>query len=490
MKNKLKLFQKSLISVLIFFIIILLIFFNELEISDELWNFQNIFKMSNGLLIYKDANVIVTPIFFYIGNILFKILGNTIITFRIYNILIFALLYFITFKILQNLKVSKHLSFLYLSLIFLQTFSIVTAGANYNTLAIAFVLLGINLYIKGKSSLYQGIIAFLVFFTKQNIGIYYIIATIIYDLYEHKLSKKFFIYQLAKLLLFIVPSTIIILKLHIDGVFADFINYAFGGLFEFSENNISFSASIYQVVIFLTSILLYIFIALKKNTTFKTIITKDIFKNFTLLTIFTCFISLVIYPIANGAHFLFAMPLHLIFIFYLLDVLIINELYGDEKYSINAIWICSIILTAVIIRIGFNYFENINEYSYIKDTSSPFNRVLVNNEEIEKKSVIKRYIKEKNEEGIDVIIFSHDSAIHMIELKQSHGVYDLLFNGNLGFNGKEKIKLDILTRENTEFLVVTNDEDIFLQEPPEIREYIIQNLNYKGNIGNYSIYSK
>lgn len=488
--TKINLLQKLLIIILVLLIFILLIFFNQLEVSDELWNFQNIFKMSNGLLIYKDSNVIVTPIFFYIGNLFFKILGSTIITFRIYNILIFAFLYFITFKIFQNLKVSKHLSVLYLSLIFLQTFSVVTAGANYNTLAIAFVLLGINLYIKGISPLYQGIISFLIFFTKQNIGIYYIISTIIYDLYLYKLSKRFFMYQLSKLLLFIFPSTIITLHLYFDGILPDFINYAFGGLFEFSKNNISFSASIYQVVIFLASILLYIFITVKKNTTFKTIITKDIFKNLTLLIIFTCFISLIIYPIANGAHFLFAIPLHLIFIFYLLDILIINELYGNKKYSLNTFWICSIILIAVIIRIEFNYFENITKYSYITDSYSPFNRVLMSNKEIEKKSIIKKYIKEKNKEGIDVIIFSYDSAIPMIELNQNHGVYDLLFNGNLGFNGKEKIKLDILNRENTEFLVVTNEEDIFLQEPPEIRNFIIQNLNYKGNICNYSVYSK
>ena len=72
MKNKLNLFQKSLISIIIFFIVILLIFFNELEISDELWNFQNIFKMSNGFLIYNDSNVILNHIFFYILIIIFK----------------------------------------------------------------------------------------------------------------------------------------------------------------------------------------------------------------------------------------------------------------------------------------------------------------------------------------------------------------------------------------------------------------------------------
>ena len=31
--------------------------------------------MYNGFVIYKDANVICTPLFFYIGNLLFRVLG-------------------------------------------------------------------------------------------------------------------------------------------------------------------------------------------------------------------------------------------------------------------------------------------------------------------------------------------------------------------------------------------------------------------------------
>ena len=62
--------------------------------------------------------------------------------------------------------------------------------------------------------------------------------------------------------------------------------------------------------------------------------------------------------------------------------------------------------------------------------------------------------------------------------------------GKYLYNGKEKIKEDILNRENTEFLIVTDKEDLFEQEPPEIREFIIDNLNFKDKICNYSVYSK
>ena len=43
--------------------------------TDEMWNFQNIYKMYNGYKIYIDANVVTTPIFHFIGMIIFKLLN-------------------------------------------------------------------------------------------------------------------------------------------------------------------------------------------------------------------------------------------------------------------------------------------------------------------------------------------------------------------------------------------------------------------------------
>ena len=101
---------------------------------------------------------------------------------------------------------------------------------------------------------------------------------------------------------------------------------------------------------------------------------------------------------------------------------------------------------------------------------------------------MEHYIKNRNEDGVDVMILSYDAAVPMINLKQSHGAYDLLFNGNLGYDGINKIKEDIRNRKNTEFLIVTDEKDVFWQEPLEIRDFIIENLDYSGQICNYSIY--
>ena len=46
--------------------------------TDEAYNFLNSYKLANGLTIYTDNNVIITPLFFYISSIFLKIFGENI----------------------------------------------------------------------------------------------------------------------------------------------------------------------------------------------------------------------------------------------------------------------------------------------------------------------------------------------------------------------------------------------------------------------------
>ena len=93
--------------VLIFLSIYGITLYVKLINSDELWDFQNVYKLYNGFQIYTDANVITTPLFFWIGKFIFNILGANFLTFRIYNILIFIVFYFITYLLIKELKIRK-----------------------------------------------------------------------------------------------------------------------------------------------------------------------------------------------------------------------------------------------------------------------------------------------------------------------------------------------------------------------------------------------
>lgn len=172
------------------------IFAVRLRTGDEIWNFANIYKMVNGYQIYKDANVIITPIFFIIGEIFFKILGSNYFVFRLLDILIYSTMILIVYNILKQLKIRKRNALFYTLIIHYFMYTIVHGGANYNVLAIMFVLLGIYITLKYNNTkrfiILNGIIIYLIIFTKQNIGAYYLIGTILMRILKPKRYEKLY----------------------------------------------------------------------------------------------------------------------------------------------------------------------------------------------------------------------------------------------------------------------------------------------------------
>ena len=477
---------------LLIILAILFIFGMELKPSDELWNFNNIYKMYNGFEIYKDTNVIITPLFFYLSEFFFHIFTPNILVFRIFNILNFVLIYMVIYKILRNLKISKELSLIFLSLIFLETFSLITCGANYNFLAILFVLLGINEFLKEKpSNFIHGLLMFLIFFIKQSIGVYYIIGMILFEICSKGFTKLNIINLLKRLLYFTIFSSILLLIFYFKGILLDFISFAFGGLFEFSQKNFYFSASPNSVVILIIGIILYCFIFIKKKTLLKNLITKNIENNLNLLFVFSLLLTLTIFPLINEAHVQLLLPFYLILICYIFYILILEDIFKDSKNLKLFSYLFTVIILLVCIgRTTFEFYKTLSSSSYINNQNSPFYGILITNEYIEKNDILKSYILEKKNLGTEVLILSYDSGYVVADLKQNNGVYDLLFNGNLGYNGIEKIQKDLLQKNNIELLILTDESDLHFQESLEIRNFIIENFKYKGELCNYSIYTK
>ena len=142
----------------------------------------------------------------------------------------------------------------------------------------------------------------------------------------------------------------------------------------------------------------------------------------------------------------------------------------------------------IIIKIFYSYLSEKDSYTRILDQTSPFNYTLISNENYNKISILKKYIKTQNKENKDVIIIAADSALTMITLNKNNQEFDLVFNGNLGYDGENKLIQKIKSLKNTELLIYTNEDDCFWQESKKVRIYIIENLNRTGEILDYSIY--
>ena len=330
--NKIK--EKDIDIILMLIIIITpLIVLTPIEVGDEIWNFGFVYKMSNGLLPYKDLNIIVTPLFHIIGVAFLKVFGKSLLSFKIYNIVICLTTYFTMFKIFKNLNIKKENSIIYLLLIFLITSGIAVSGANYNLLAIEFVLITILLVVKNKQNyIVYGLLIFATALTKQNIGIYLAIGLTGYILVNRiDIIKKVF-----KMYITVCLSGIIFLfVLNKIGILYDFYSYTFAGIMEFKNNN--FTLTIYTVI-FLLEILMGMFNVYVINNK-KIKIDKSIKNNVVNILVISIPMLLVAYPIFNWFHIMTSfliMPLSFI---YLLDQTFLKDIITKEKIVIFLLFI-------------------------------------------------------------------------------------------------------------------------------------------------------
>ena len=485
--------EKTKLPIIIFFIAIFLflafaISFTEFFCTDFIWNFQSIFKMHQGNLIYKDFNVIITPLFFYIGNLMFHLFGANLNVFQFYGIIIYFLKLVLLFCIFRSLKIKRFLSVLYTSLWLILELPYISNSANYNQLALLFCLIGILYYILNDTKKYyhfvQGILIFLVFFTKQTTGIYYAFGIVLFESIQSRFDKNFFQKQFIKFLTFLVCILTACCIFYIRGNFFNFINLCFGSILEFgSSNTIFIWSNLKQLFMILFILAFSIFVLTLKN------IAINIKKQISFLLVFSLAMSFNMFPLVNPYHINMAMLFYYILFIYIINQLLINEIFTTNLHKKICIIICIFIFSFLFVQIGYSYFtEYINLERFNKN--HPFYNIGISAENMKKLENMTNYIQTQIVQGIRVIILCYEAASYMIPLNINNGDFDLPYSGNLGYAGIQNMIEKISKMENTEFLIFTNEEDCFYQESREIREYILNHLEKKGELFKYSIYIK
>lgn len=249
---------------IIFVLIIMANSKNILAAGDQLWNFANIYKMSIGYQIYQDLNVIITPLFFWIGEVLFKILGANYQTFAIYNIIIFQTLLILINTILKQLEIGKTRRTTLILLIFILFRILMSGGANYNTIALIPILYSVLLLLKNNQNYYlQGILIMITFMFKQNMGIYHGIGIVIVIITNHDNVKEKVKNMLKMIMVNAILLAIFLAYLYAKGILYDFFNFAICGINEFGRNNryFNYNSSLY----FYLSIMITAFLILVLN---------------------------------------------------------------------------------------------------------------------------------------------------------------------------------------------------------------------------------
>lgn len=436
-----------------------------IKFNDESNIFCQILKMDKGLFVYRDFNLLDTPLFYYIEWIFIKIFGPNIVSFRVCNILISILFFTSIYILMKKIKINKKYIVLSLFsiLIFLQ--GTLTAGNGYNTLTFCLFILSIIYSISHKNHnaqyyILQGIVLFVIFFTKQTMGVYQFIAFCICEFIIDKSKLKNLIY-------FIIPSIILIgiyiIYLLLNNSLYQFIDYTVLGIIDFRQN-----AVIETLIILLSLInIIPVSIAWKRKTIDN--IQKKLF-------IYSLVMLLFAYPIVCDYHSKYAMIFSIISFTY----------YIDNKITFKTYYVEYIIILAFILYTLVASILNIANWTNNRITDNkPYNGAIKDDliDSIAKK--MSTYIEESNKE---VVMITPRSSVINIMTGRDYGILDYPIRGNVGLNGEEKILNEIKKLENKKIVI---EKDKLYQEYEQVSIYVKNNYRKTNSLFNlWDVYEK
>lgn len=512
---------------------------------DELWNFNFANNVENGLVPYRDFNMVQTPLLPMVNAIFLAIFGNELIVMRILECLLCAGVLFTFYKILNLLKANRGISLFVVMALFYMLKDYFCMDYNFAVLFVTLIIIYIelrrNLYNKEninateigdtieslntnkscsqsstnketkennktdlknnklnnwKTDLILGILAGICIMLKQSTGAIVTIALLGYNLLLVRSKEEFIQYLKStgiKILGVLIPVTLIFIYLAINGAVDDFWDYCIAGIKTFT-NKIPYSRlldneklyiKILSIVAPITFIATFLYSMFKRNKTFLII---------SSLSIASFSAS---YPIADEVHFLIGILPTSIIICVILDFLIkaivrgisklINKISNREKY-IN-IWLEYFLIFMVIgitAWYGYKSIPNIKDYfANCKNDVKHFANIVITDYTYQKIQAMDYFIKSQDK---PVYILDAEAALYQIPLDIYYKDYDMFLIGNIGSKGEEG-QIEKLQRDTNKIVIIKSDGvSLNWQNPNKVREYVKQNMDYKYSILYFDVY--
>ncbi len=431
--------KKTILIFTIYFIAIFIFnFFRPLDM-DLIWNYGFSKNVSDGLIMYKDFNMVITPFYPAITGLLMKLLSTNIIVFYIINSIYALLTLVIIYKLDKRIIFPFFIYFLF------------DTAPNYNTLCVFYLFLLIYLEKNNKSDYLIGLIISLAFLTKSSIGIFLALPTLYYIKKPKKIIKR--------LVPFIISNLIVIGYFYLNNALYDYINFAFLGLLDFKNGNGNYN------ILTIITILIVIYIIKEYIKT----------KDFELLYILAFMI--MNYPLFNPSHFLTAIiPL----VYYLLKKYPkINNLVNRFAIIFSLVPIIALIINYMVCEPKYD--NNLFKYRYLQ------------NEYMSDIEALKDYF---NDDYDNVYFILMNSYLYKLALDIPINEFDLPLKGNLGYNGEEKLINKIKKIKDGSIIVVNNayfeltEDGSKNQSSKKIYDYITKNYGSIGQFHKFKIYVK
>ena len=477
---------------------------------DEVWNYNTANAFAMGLIPYKQVSMITTPLLPMINSIFLKIVFNGIITYRVLMGIVFALIVLFIYLIIRELSSKKLLS--YICAFFIGTLLINKFLLDYNYLFLLIVLMIAFLEVRDlkknenfnfNHNLCVGLLTGLAFLTKQTIGLLLIIV-VIFEVFIY-MKKIGFDLKLTKFIKLIgvrifgmmIPITIFLIYLGVNGAFNDFINYAIKGVREFS-NNVPYYRlfdSNDKVVSIISRLFIIVYIPLFITFILECVKNKkmkDELMNIYVLAICSIPVIAIIYPISDDFHLIVASVFALTVVAYLL-IFLLNEIDKFVKIDVFYKKLLLIGLLFIIILISFKNAiieRNLNIKENVLVSFKHYEGIYVPKYLSNRISDVTDKVRLYSNSGRESIIIDAEAAIYDIVLNRYKKNYDMLLIGNIGERGVEKIINEIKDSHNVYYFIKNPQYALNWQLPEDIVDYIRNNLKYHETVSVFDVYYK
>ncbi|MCI9178054.1 MAG: hypothetical protein HFJ28_05805 [Clostridia bacterium] len=483
----------------ILFIISPVILSKPLNNLDEVWNYNFAYNIANGLVPYRDFNMLQTPLLPFIVSIFFLLFGNELLVFRILAIFLISILFYMIYKIFKKLKINLSYIFIFMLLLFLLLQDYICIDYNFALLIITFILIYFSIQNndqKNKSFLYYfniGILSGFCILLKQSTGAIISFISVFYPalFIKHKSDIKIYLKNSFITILGIaLLISILLIYLMTHNALKDFIDYTILGIKTFT-NSIPYTYLLNSNNVIIKLLSTFIPIAIVISGFYLIIKKKQKLLGFYCYSIGSL---VVIFPISDNIHFLIGITPFLVLFFYLLfcfiswlknKILINLKIKSFIKETLKSIINLSLVcyLIASLILLGNYVIDSRKNHNISHYLQIPISEQLLN-----KINTIDSYILMQN---TPVYILDAEAAIYMIPINRYYKDFNLFLKGNLGSLGEngqiEKIKN---LKSGSQILIKNDNYTRNWQTPEYVISYIKNNLNKIGEISIFDIYEK
>lgn len=454
--------------------------FHNLENQDELWNYTFANNIANGLLPYRDFNLLQTPFSCQVNAIFILIFGHHLVIIRMTGAVLFTMIAAKLDKISRQLG-AKGIYEMFVPVIFLCMF-FWNVFLEYSCLILFFELYLISFdleLVSGEEKsipqiILSGVLMGCAMMSKQTFGTFIAVASWISILIvsKKKLSSLFY-----RMLGTSIPCFIFLFYLLGTGTFADFWDMAFLGIGTFTSSYSYISFMKENVAYFFLGVLLPIMLIWALVQIIRLRRTKQALVILTVI-IYAIFGCINMYPMANAYHVMTcSIPI----------LLLMFTLLPDKVWN----WFLSkIVGYATVAGIGvflvfINSIDDAIQYDMITDIEG-LECTFASADDQEEISLIVSYIQEQNEQGTTVYILDNYAALYFIPSNQYHKYLDMFLVGNLGTKTPEECLAE--TDDGAVFLLPDSTRKQFQYPRDAINEFK-ETLTEGGTIGEFTVYT-